>query len=288
MQVSGGFCTLKNDEILTLLNNFGRYTNGAGDETALLSIFSEDTIKYTRKTGGSEKRKKTKGQLIVISRPMLNVIGGIQPSRLIQAFGEDRLASGLLDRFLFVYPDPKPPVKDLPPIPKEVTEWWSAFLNWLMALKGQITWRLSDEAQELYDQWRYETDLRIFNDSEVIGQMLAKLKIYALRLSGIIHLMQMTSLAGTFPDEAQLFSKSLADLAEEQITKKSIELARYFSFTGTRVRMALGLLDCKPDARTVFRDLGKLYPRMNKAKLAEAVGINRSLVSQWARGLASN
>lgn len=291
MQVNGGFCTLKSDELLTLLNNLGRYTGGTGDESALLSMFSEDTVKYTRKTGGSEKKKKS-GQLIVIPRPTLSIVGGIQPGRLPQAFGPDRLASGLLDRFLFVYPDPKPPVKDLPPIPQEATEWWNAFLNWLMDLKGQITWRLSDEAQELYDQWRYEIDLRIFNDAEVVGQMLANLKIYALRLSGIIHLMQMTSLAGTFPDDAQLFSKSLADLAEEQITKddmvKSIELARYFSFTGTRVRMALGLLDCRPDPRTVFRDLGRLYPKMNKAKVSEATGVNRSLISQWTRGLPAS
>ena len=87
------------DELPVLLNGLGQYKSGEGaDRAHLLSLWSGASIKVDRKSAGAKPLR--------VPHPCLAIIGGIQPSKL-DSFRPGN-GDGLIDRFLFAYPEPRP------------------------------------------------------------------------------------------------------------------------------------------------------------------------------------
>lgn len=86
------------DEILALFNSVRRYSNKNNLIEDLLTAYSGQSLKVVRK---SETRP------IFIKQPCINLIGSIQTNLLSEVFCKEYTANGLLDRFLFVYPEDK-------------------------------------------------------------------------------------------------------------------------------------------------------------------------------------
>ncbi|GJM61175.1 DUF3987 domain-containing protein [Persicobacter diffluens] len=84
---------LFNSEILGWINSMDRYSK-AGDQQYYLSLFDGDTINVDR--------AKTH---ICVQHPFLSVLGGVQPSKLHDLFGEGRKDDGFMYRFLFTFPE---------------------------------------------------------------------------------------------------------------------------------------------------------------------------------------
>ncbi len=87
--------TLVVDEILALFNSVKRYNSKNNLIEDLLTAYSGQPLKIIRK---SESRP------VLIKNPCINVIGSVQTNMLQEVFRAEFLANGLLDRFLFVYP----------------------------------------------------------------------------------------------------------------------------------------------------------------------------------------
>lgn len=83
------------DEIMGLFKSVSRYNANSTLIELLLSAYSGQPIDYVRK---SEKRS------IHIDRPFINLIGSVQPEIIGRIFCDEFRGNGLLDRFLFVYP----------------------------------------------------------------------------------------------------------------------------------------------------------------------------------------
>lgn len=83
------------DEIMGVFKSVTRYNANSTLIELLLSAYSGQPIDYVRK---SEKRS------IHIDLPFINLIGSVQPEILDRVFCDEFKANGLLDRFLFVYP----------------------------------------------------------------------------------------------------------------------------------------------------------------------------------------
>ena len=83
------------DEILAMFNSVRRYNSKNNLIEDLLSTYSGRPLKSVRK---SEARP------ILIRQPCINVIGSVQTNLLPEVFRNEYKANGLLDRFLFVYP----------------------------------------------------------------------------------------------------------------------------------------------------------------------------------------
>lgn len=87
------------DEIATMLGNLNRY-NRSGEASQLLSVWNGDDIIVNRKSTGH----------LLIKKPALGIIGGVQPDILAATFGSDMfMTNGMNQRWLFVYPDDEPP-----------------------------------------------------------------------------------------------------------------------------------------------------------------------------------
>ncbi|RXZ00949.1 DUF3987 domain-containing protein [Fictibacillus sp. S7] len=88
------------DELLGFIKSLNQYRAGA-DRQYYLSMYSNETIVINRKAKDP----------IVIPKPYVSIIGGIQPEmieELIKEGGEGVSKDGFIDRFLFCYPEPVP------------------------------------------------------------------------------------------------------------------------------------------------------------------------------------
>ncbi len=85
---------LVSDELTGWVSSLNQYKQGkGGDRQFYLAVFSNSTVTVDR---------KNLEEPIIVPRPWLTIIGGVQPS-VLSDFGHDR-GDGLFDRFLTTYP----------------------------------------------------------------------------------------------------------------------------------------------------------------------------------------
>jgi hypothetical protein len=82
------------DELKGWLDNFDRYTK-SGEQSMMLSAWSHLPVTVNRKAAG----------VMHIEKPLINVLGGIQPDLLPSLASDQRAENGFLSRFMVVYPD---------------------------------------------------------------------------------------------------------------------------------------------------------------------------------------
>lgn len=123
------------DELSALIAGFNQYKGGGkgNDRQVYLKAWSAATIRVDRK--GDED-----GLPLVIPRPSLSIVGGVQPDVVRSFLGSDDegrvIDDGLLDRFLFCYP------RDLPAVGEQFREVdsrlaaaWDTAARWLLSLQ---------------------------------------------------------------------------------------------------------------------------------------------------------
>src|ERR1035441_1517521 len=95
---------LERDELLGWLLSFNQYKkNGGSDRQMWLSIWSGSDFTVDRKSDGYS---------LFVHNPFVGVTGGIQPDRLRAL--RDGAEDGLIDRFLFFYPETTArPIRDM-------------------------------------------------------------------------------------------------------------------------------------------------------------------------------
>jgi hypothetical protein len=213
------------DELGAFLKSFNKYkSGGGGDEEVMLSLFSGKSISINRKNT----------EPILISNPFFSLIGGIQPQVLINLLGNNRIDNGLTHRFLFVYPDNviREPLSEND-VTEETEELFDLLIKSLLKptdiLLGNNTNRtigLSKEAMIVYKKFRQRIDEIINNErSDAISGIYAKLDIYFLRLSLIIHLIRITC------HEEGL---SLLEISESS-AEKADQMIDYFEYMALKV-----------------------------------------------------
>ena len=90
------------DELTAFIHGMNQYKGGKGnDRSNVLKIWSGDAIKRDRV--GHEDHAPVRVQF-----PMLTVVGGLTPDMLGEMADPRGRSDGFLDRFLMVYPDPRP------------------------------------------------------------------------------------------------------------------------------------------------------------------------------------
>ena len=129
---------------------------------------------------------------IYLPRPQVAILGGIQPGPWHQVVrgglgrGED--ADGLLQRFTPIVIDPLPPVKEPPPVPKELL--WDYEGVVIRLWEEEVPQRVSPspEAYQLWREWRFETlhDQRNPELPEAWRGYLSKRMGLTARMAGIL------------------------------------------------------------------------------------------------------
>lgn len=211
------------DEILSWINNFGRYNNSSEGQF-WLSNFSAAPLTIERKSD----------EPIRIQNPFINVVGGIQPSVLHELAAESRSNNGFLDRILFFYPDTvereswndnqldehvywswKKIVKKLMDIPCNMDESTGMLQSKLM--------KFSPDAWEVLTAWQKENTDKINDSDERTQSIYSKLELFCIRFALILQALKFAADEGTL------------DVIETDITTSAIKLTEYFRHTALKV-----------------------------------------------------
>ena len=174
------------DELTGWLGSFNAYRSGrGGDREMWLSIYGAKAIRVNR-VGGRE---------VAVDRPIVSVIGGIQPGVLRRSFVGENTDNGLAARFLLAAPANRiSPLSDRS-IPKSVVVSYESLVRRLCKYPYDGTprvVRLSDDAWYHYKAWTNAPSdgmaIKLARADEGLSAALAKLKGYAARIALVLHL----------------------------------------------------------------------------------------------------
>lgn len=254
------------DELLTWINNFNRYTK-SGEEQFYLSIWSCREININRRNSPH----------IYIPNPFINVIGTIQPEKLIDTFGKGRDNSGFTHRILFAFPDniTREDLSDSD-VPDIYVKVYSDLIQGIINRRINSSPRIDPKilvfeksAEEEFKAWRSDNNKRINQCSnDTLCGIYSKLEIYLLRVALILQIIK---------DECE-------KRESEKITLKSmlasIELIRYFECTATKVSKLISkyndpLMNYALDKRMVYMALPNEFSTNKGEEIATKLNMAR-------------
>ncbi len=251
------------DELIGWIDDFGRY-NKSGEQTNMLSSWTRIAMKGNRVSKDP----------LMVSLPVIMVMGGMQPEVLKRLAVDDRSENGFLSRMVFFYPKhTSKPTYSNAIVPEELLVEWEHFIVSLTQMVQKTELRLTQEAEGIYIEW-YNKNVGIINNEKsgyLIG-VYGKLDVIALRLAVVIK--------GMF---WQLDSDQTPTISGE-IMKTALEITEYFRATALKVYHKIFTnqqdeLSKKEVAIFLFKNLGY----NNKTHMAEILKTSRTQVQRWLR-----
>ena len=260
-------------EIKGFLDDLERYNKNGGDEK-LINLFDGDDIFLNRK--GEE-------QPIVITNAFMNIMGDLQPALLKSTFGTpQRLVNGLTTRFLFTMPN----IQEFPKRSKEIMDDyisgdWRGVVRKLYEdkLSGWNPILIEGESDELYNEYfnslqDKKEEVKATTEDNFILSLYSKLQIQAMRLAGIIHLINVINSPSGFTRKVSA-----------QDMEYTIRCMKYFEKTA----IAVYELICggspmpfggKITQEQAIREFNKHVKIVNQAWFAKGIGKAPSLVNR--------
>jgi hypothetical protein len=254
---------LYRDEIKGFLDDIGRY-NKSGEIAQLISIHSAMDITINRKSDAP----------LLIERPFFSIIGGIQPSIIADAFGKDVLmGNGFNARWLFVYPQDKPPVMyQDSTISEETQNGWEQYILKLCnsdfsAINNEFI--LAGTAKQVYIDYYNELQNKKADADDYMAAVYSKLQINVIRWAGIAHFLH---------DDEEYVRK----LILPESMQYAVKCMRYFEATADK---AYELMRTRNQLTTMGKEemiakVCDMYNVQNITKFADAIGVTRPFVSK--------
>lgn len=176
------------DELSGLFGGFGRYSGDKDADRAFwLSLHSLNPHKVDRASR----------EHVMLERPAAWVAGGIQPATLAKYLTSENVASGLIPRFLFVFPPDQP--KEYAPGPDEETrQAYAEIIKGLFALKGTVEdldgvpailplkVDLDADARAVWGEFVREWSLEALEESDALRAAMSKLEGCVARFALIL------------------------------------------------------------------------------------------------------
>jgi hypothetical protein len=181
------------DELAFWLQSLNAYKSAGGDREWYLSSWSSIPADY--------HRKNMQGESILVNRPCLGVIGGIQPDKLPLLSGSD---DGLLSRFLLAAPSETRSKYSREGLCKDSQSEWGNFIQglWQMppessTLNDMIpnTVKLSEDGHDAFELFANGVMGELAEDSmpEILRGSWAKAPTMAARLALVVHVGKLVS-----------------------------------------------------------------------------------------------
>ncbi|MEC1697753.1 DUF3987 domain-containing protein [Schinkia azotoformans] len=213
------------DEFLAFYNGLNGYRQGKGsDMQEWLSFWNGNEVKIDRKGQGT----------LMINDPYVSIVGAMTPSGIREIAKDSNTENGFLDRFLFSFPtNVKPFNVSENEISEEVENTYYELIKSLLEIKPKQEnnkIRLSSEAMNQYKQYCKKLD-EIAGEDEKLCSIVAKLKMYSLRLGLVIHLCEKQN--------KSVFIK-YEDIQEDSM-QKAIQLCEYFRSQADKIYEKLAI-----------------------------------------------
>lgn len=256
---------LYRDELKGMIDDFCRYAK-SGELSQMLSMFDSDTIVVNRKSD----------EPLLIKDPFMSIIGSIQPSVLVDTFGNDNMMNnGFNQRWLFCYPESgMPEMYNDVSIPQSVISDWKDFIyNLIMydfsVMGGKIYIR--GEAKRVYIDYYNSLQIKKASADDYLSSVYSKLQIHVTRWAGVAHIL------GNSPTSI--------DITPEEM-EYSVRCMDYFERCALKVyRMLLEGRGNRHEVKSMGKEemIANVYhctSPVSQRAVADALGITKQYVSK--------
>lgn len=256
---------LYRDELKGMIDDFCRYAK-SGELSQMLSMFDSDTIVVNRKSD----------EPLLIKDPFMSIIGSIQPSVLVDTFGNDNMMNnGFNQRWLFCYPESGiPEMYNDVSIPQSVISDWKDFIyNLIMydfsVMGGKIYIR--GEAKRVYIDYYNSLQIKKAGADDYLSSVYSKLQIHVIRWAGVAHIL------GNSPTSI--------DITPEEM-EYSVRCMDYFERCALKVyRMLLEGRGNRHEVKSMGKEemIANVYhctSPVSQRAVADALGITKQYVSK--------
>ena len=248
---------LYRDELKGMIDDFCRYAK-SGELSQMLSMFDSDTIVVNRKSD----------EPLLIKDPFMSIIGSIQPSVLVDTFGNDNMMNnGFNQRWLFCYPESgMPEMYNDVSIPQSVISDWKDFIS---VMGGKIYIR--GEAKRVYIDYYNSLQIKKASADDYLSSVYSKLQIHVIRWAGVAHIL------GNSPTSI--------DITPEEM-EYSVRCMDYFERCALKVyRMLLEGRGNRHEVKSMGKEemIANVYhctSPVSQRAVADALGITKQYVSK--------
>jgi len=280
------------DELAGWFKDMNKYREGS-DLEFWLSTWSGKAISLNRKTARSS----------FVDKPLVSVLGGIQPSILNAFYTEDNKDNGFMDRMLLSYPDLDIESWNDKEMNYDTISWYhDTIISFYETIKhkvvaydddGDINPKIAVIGFDAKKEW-----IRVFNEytniqnsdeeNEYMKSMLPKQKSYLPRFALLINAFD-SFFDITNKTDALVISKE-SILKAEKLSKYFIAMAKKIkvnSIETNEIKSIIGSNKNKP-AKEQFIELYKLNPDLNKKEVAENLGVSLRMIYKYVNELQKN
>ena len=272
------------DELNGWLKDMNKYRAGS-DLEFWLSCWSGKSVSLNRKTAKSS----------FVDKPLIPVLGGIQPGILNGFYTEENKDNGFMDRMLLSFPECVIEFYNENELEYEILDWYKdnviCFYDSLKSIvkrdeDGTIESLTAKFSEDAKIEW-----MRIFNEitnyqndeneNEYLKSMYPKQKSYIPRFSLIIHV---------FDDFFREGGNSLL-ISKESILKAE-KLSKYFIATAKKVKVnsieVSNIKTSSKNGKNINEKLKLIHeenPNFNRSQTAELLGVSRVTINKWLKEL---
>jgi hypothetical protein len=274
------------DELAGWLKDMNKYRAGS-DLEFWLSSWSAKSYNSNRKTTKSS----------FVDRPLVPVLGGIQPGIFNSFYTEENKENGFMDRMLLCYPDLIVEEWNDDELEENLIEWYrSVIIAFYENIKNSFT-RKDEEMEIIPNVFKFSDEAkiefkRIFNtitatqnnddENEYMKSMLPKQKSYIPRFALLIDIVNKFFNNQSY-DVLEISKESV--LKAERLSNYFIETAKKIKINSTEIN-DLKKIIFKNDGVDKFSQFKKMYesnPELNKKDVAEMLGVSRKCIYEWIK-----
>ena len=275
------------DELAGWFKDMNKYREGS-DLEFWLSTWSGKAISLNRKTAKSS----------FVDKPLVSVLGGIQPSILNAFYTEDNKDNGFMDRMLLSYPDLDIEKWNDKEMNYDTIQWYNdSLIAFYETIKhkvveydedGDIKPKIAKIPSESKKEW-----IRVFNEytdiqnsdseNEYMKSMLPKQKSYLPRFALLINAFN-SFFDDTHKENALLISKK-SILSAEKLSKYFIAMAKKIKVNSIETNEIKTIIQTNKNKSTKeqFFELYKINPDLNKKEVSENLGVSVQMIYKYIK-----
>jgi hypothetical protein len=280
------------DELAGWFKDMNKYREGS-DLEFWLSTWSGKAISLNRKTSRSS----------FVDKPLVSVLGGIQPSILNSFYTEDNKDNGFIDRMLLSYPDLEIEKWNDKEMKYDTIQWYNDnIISFYETIKhkvvefdedGDVKPKVAIIPAESKKEW-----VRVFNEytdiqnsddeNEYMKSMLPKQKSYLPRFALLINCFNSFFDVSGKTDALEISKEAI--LSAEKLSKYFIAMAKKIKVNSIETNEIKTILNSNKNKTTKeqFVELYKLNPDLNKKEVSENLGVSLRMIYKYISELEKN
>lgn len=280
------------DELAGWFKDMNKYREGS-DLEFWLSTWSGKAISLNRKTAKSS----------FVDKPLVSVLGGIQPSILNSFYTEDNKDNGFMDRMLLTYPNLDIEKWNDKEMNYDTIQWYNdSIISFYETIKhkvveldedGDIKPKIAKIPVESKKEW-----IRVFNEytdiqnsdeeNEYMKSMLPKQKSYIPRFALLINAFN-SFFDETYKTDVLTISKE-SILSAEKLSKYFVAMAKKIKVNSIETNEIKTIIQSNKNKSTKeqFYELYKINPNLNKKEVSENLGVSLRMIYKYVNELEKN